>query len=152
MQTSDPNIFAAGDVAEHDGIVRGLWPTAVEQAKVAATNATGGDLRYAAISPATTLKVTGVDLTCVGRFEPESEEETVIALEDPFESRYRKLVVAPDGTIAGAILLGYAIESVGIVDAVKNGRDVSSLLDDLAAGDWSAFDESAEARRLTRTT
>ncbi len=76
----------------------------------------------------------------------------MIALEDPFESRYRKPVVAPDGTIAGAILLGYAIESAGIVDAAKDGRDVSPLLDDLAAGDWSAFDESAEAQRLTRTT
>lgn len=145
MRTSDPSILAAGDVAEHQGLVLGLWPTAVEQAKVAATNATGGGERYESFVPATALKVTGVDLTSVGRLDAASDEETVIVLEEPGESRYRKLVVAADGTIAGAILLGYSRESPGIIEAVKSGRDVRPLLDDLRAGDWSAFTEPVGA-------
>ena len=36
MRTDDPHIFAAGDVAEFEGQVPGLWPTAVAQAEVAA--------------------------------------------------------------------------------------------------------------------
>ena len=39
MQTSDPAIYAAGDIAEHDGVIRGLWLVAVAQAEVAAANA-----------------------------------------------------------------------------------------------------------------
>src|SRR2546422_7709 len=36
MQTSDPAVYAAGDIAEHDGVIHGLWPVAVAQAEVAA--------------------------------------------------------------------------------------------------------------------
>ena len=46
MRSSDPAILAAGDIAEFDGQVPGLWPTAVAQAEVAAENAVGGDKTY----------------------------------------------------------------------------------------------------------
>src|ERR1019366_456980 len=36
MKTNDDRVFAAGDVAEFEGQVAGLWPAAVEQARVAA--------------------------------------------------------------------------------------------------------------------
>jgi NADPH-dependent 2,4-dienoyl-CoA reductase/sulfur reductase-like enzyme/ferredoxin len=142
MQTSDERIFAAGDVAEAEGAAAGLWPTAVEQAEVAAANAVGGEERYAGTMPVTMLKVTGVDLTSVGAIEPTPTGEA-IALEDTAESRYRKLVVE-DGKLVGAILLGYARESPGIVRAVKEQRDVARHLEHLRAGDWSALDENAE--------
>jgi len=142
MQTSDPSIFAAGDAAEHSGLVRGLWPTAVEQAQVAATNATGGDVQYEGSPPATSLKVMGVELTSVGRFEP-GAGDTAIVVEEPGDARYRKLVLAADGSIAGAILLGHSLEAAGIIEAIKSRRDVSPVLDELRAGDWSAFVEPA---------
>jgi nitrite reductase (NADH) large subunit len=142
MRTSDPSIFAAGDIAEAGGAVAGLWPTAVEQAQVAAANATGADHVYAGTLPVTMLKVTGVELTSIGRFEPDGPGEEVIALEDTAESRYRKLVIA-DGTLVGAILLGYAAEAPGIVKAVKEGTDLTPSLEHLRAGDWSIFVEQA---------
>ena len=43
MQTSDPHIFAVGDVVDHQGRRYGLWPASVEQAQVAATRMVGGD-------------------------------------------------------------------------------------------------------------
>lgn len=145
MRTSDPRIFAAGDIAESGAIVAGLWPTAVEQAQVAAANATGGDEIYTGVLPVTMLKVTGVELTSVGRFEPDGPDEEVIALEDTAESRYRKLVLSPDGRIVGAILLGYAVEAPGIVKAVKDGTDLTRWLPQLRAGDWSVFRDQAVA-------
>ena len=144
MRTNDPSIFAAGDAAEHDGAVLGLWPAAVEQAKVAATNATGGSLRYDRFVPATQLKVTGVDLMSVGRFEPQPGDQ-VVMLEEPAEGRYRKLVIAPDGSIAGAVLLGYPVEAAGVVEAAKTGRRIDDALDDLRAGDWSTFSDAPPA-------
>lgn len=136
MRTSDPDIFAAGDAAEYEGNVSGLWPSAVEQARVAAFNALGGDERYEAAPAVTMLKVTGVDLTSIGRFERESDDELEIAFEDVAEQRYRKLVVA-DGRIVGAILLGYPLEASGVVAAVKAGTDVLPFLERLQTGDWS---------------
>ena len=70
MRTSDPEILAAGDVAEHAGRIHGLWPVAVEQAEVAADNAVGGDKAYRGSVPVTMLKVVGIELTSIGRVEP----------------------------------------------------------------------------------
>jgi nitrite reductase (NADH) large subunit len=138
MRSSDPDVYAVGDAAEHGGVVWGLWPTAVEQGRVAGINAVGGNERYGGTLPVTMLKVTGVHLTSIGRFHRESDD-TEIALDDPVETRYRKLVIRPDGTIAGAILLGYALEAPGLVDAVRERRDVTDELDRLRSGDWSTF-------------
>ena len=78
MRTSDPNIFAAGDVAEREEMIHGLWRTAVDQAQVAAANAVGGNETYTGTVPVTMLKVTGVDVTSAGRFEPAGPEDEVI--------------------------------------------------------------------------
>jgi NAD(P)H-nitrite reductase large subunit len=136
MRTSDPNVFAAGDAAEYEGGVSGLWPSAVEQARVAAVNALGGDERYEAQPPVTMLKVTGVDLTSIGRFEAAGPDELELVFEDVAEQRYRKLVVA-DGRIVGAILLGHPLEAPAVVAAVKAGTDVTRWLPQLETGDWS---------------
>ena len=97
-------------------------------------------MQYEGSPPATSLKVTGVELTSVGRVEP-GPGDTAIVLEEPGDARYRTLVLAADGSIAGAILLGHSLEAAGIIDAIKSGRDVMPVLDALRAGDWSAFVE-----------
>jgi nitrite reductase (NADH) large subunit len=137
MRTSDPAIFAAGDIAEFEGRTWGLWPTAVEQGRIAALNALGADERYVDTPPVTMLKVTGADLLSAGRFEPEEGDEVVV-LEDPVDHRYRKLVVR-DGAIVGAIVFGYPLEGPGVAAAMKSGRDLSPQLDALRSGDWSGF-------------
>jgi NADPH-dependent 2,4-dienoyl-CoA reductase/sulfur reductase-like enzyme/ferredoxin len=141
MRTSDPAIFAAGDVAEFDRAVLGLWPTAVEQAEVAAENALGGDRAYAGSVPVTILKVVGIELTSIGRFEPAAHDEEVIALEDESHQRYRKLVIDAEGRIAGAILLGYSREVAAVRTAITRGWDVRGQLDMLRAGRWDVLAE-----------
>ena len=143
MQTNLPGVFASGDVAEHRGIVYGLWPVAVEQGKIAAINAVSHpDLHktYQGIIPVTMLKVVGVELTSIGRIVPESDEEIVIALQDVREHRYRKLIIA-EGKIVGAILFGYPLFAPVITDAVKKGRDVASYISALNDGDWDVLKE-----------
>ncbi len=140
MATSAPEIFAAGDVAEVDGQLLGLWPVAVEQARIAAHNATGGAEQYRAAAPVTALKVVGIDVTSVGRVEPRSPDEIVIAHENEVEYRYRKLVIA-QGAIVGAILIGYPQDAPAVTAAVKAGRAVDALLDALRAGRWEVLAE-----------
>ena len=144
MRTSDPNIFAAGDVAERKEMIYGLWRTAVDQAQVAAANAVGGNETSTGTVPVTMLKVTGVDVASAGRFEPAGPEDEVIAQEDVAEGRYRKLVVT-DGRVVGAILLGYAVEAPAVVKAVKECQDVTAWLERLRAGDWSLFADEVQA-------
>ena len=95
--------------------MHGLWPVAVEQAEVAADNAVGGDKAYRGSIPFTMLKVVGVELTSVGRFEEQPGDE-VVALEEP-GGKYRKLVIE-DGRIVGAILLGYSAEVAAVRTAI----------------------------------
>jgi nitrite reductase (NADH) large subunit len=139
MQTSDPSVFAAGDVAEHNGMVLGLWPIAAKQAEVAAANALGGEETLTAELPATILKGVGLELSAVGQVEPKPGEE-VILIEEAGQRSYRKLVLA-DGRVVGAVILGHHPESLtAATTAVK--REL--VLDDEAraavqAGDWSVL-------------
>jgi len=88
--------------------------------------------------PVTMLKVVGAQLTSIGRIEPLHGDQS-IALEDVAKHRYRRLLIGTDGRIAGAILLGYPIDTVSVHEAVKRGADVSDRLDALSAGDWSVL-------------
>jgi nitrite reductase (NADH) large subunit len=150
MRTNDPAIFAAGDVVEYNGQTPGLWPVAVSQAEVAAANAVAlpnaTPLLYKESPPVTMLKVVGVDLTSIGRFQSETEEQKandiIIAIEEADEHRYRKLVIH-QGQIVGAILLGHPQEAPGVTAAVKDGIDVRPHLAALKAGDWRALRELA---------
>ncbi len=147
MQTSSPDIFAAGDVAEFRGKLLGLWPVAVDQAEVVAINAVGGDQTYQEVIPTTTLKVAGVDLTSIGRFDAETAQETVIALEDAENYRYRKLVISK-GKIVGAILLGHPEDAPAVLAAIKEEKDVSVIVHELRAGNWQVLNDIEQAVSL----
>ena len=145
MRTQDHAILAAGDVAEHAGRVHGLWPVAVAQAEVAADNAVGGRKEYRGSVPFTMLKVVGVELTSVGRFEEQATDE-VIVLEEP-GGRYRTLVIE-DGRIVGAILLGHSAEVAAVRTAIDRGFPVGGVMDALRAGRWTALAELSGERPL----
>jgi len=137
MQASVPGVFAAGDVAEHNGMLLGLWPIAAKQAEVAAVNAIGGDERLIAEVPATILKGVGLDVAAVGRTEP-GPGDLVIVTED--QGRYRRPVLT-EGHVCGAVLLGHHPQDLAAATtAVKR----QLVLDDDArsavqAGDWSVL-------------
>lgn len=135
MRTSLPGILAAGDVAEQQGKVAGLWANAVSQAETAAVNAIGGNQVCKPPLPATTLKVVGIDLTSIGRIEPNYPEDKVIIFNNEAEYRYGKVVIS-DNKIVGAILLGFPREVPVITAAIKDGTNVTSYLDKLTAGNW----------------
>ncbi|MDA0184649.1 FAD-dependent oxidoreductase [Solirubrobacter phytolaccae] len=120
MRTEDPHILAAGDVAEFDKQTPGLWPTAVAQAEVAAENAAGGEKTYVPAPPVTMLKVVGVELASIGRFEPQPDDEVIV---HEGAGTYRKLLVA-DNRIVGAILLGPGNDVASLRAAITQGREV----------------------------
>jgi nitrite reductase (NADH) large subunit len=147
MMTSDPHIFAAGDVTEHEGRVHGLWPASMEQAHVAATNLLGGDLRYAGAVPPAKLKVPEVDLLSVGETEAQGDGYRALSFQDRDPRRYRKLVLK-DGKVRGAILIGHAELAEPVTRAVEANMDVTPVLASLERGDWSVLSEPSLDRRV----
>lgn len=138
MQTSDPAIYAAGDVAECEGRVVGLWPAGVAQARVAAANLLGGDMHYEATNPPVKLKVAGIDLLSVGQSSASMEGEREVHASSEGSRRYRKLVLHDD-RLVGAILIGYPDLADAVTTAVEARREVSHLLPALERGDWAVL-------------
>jgi NADPH-dependent 2,4-dienoyl-CoA reductase/sulfur reductase-like enzyme/ferredoxin len=141
LRTSDPAVYAAGEVAEVDGELIGLWPQSARQGEVAGVNAVGGSSVYEP-SPATArLKVAGAEVASIGRFEATEPGVVVIVREEDDAASYRKLVVN-DGRAVGAILIGHPLELPAVQRAIEEGRDVSDVVEQLRAGDWSVLDRA----------
>jgi nitrite reductase (NADH) large subunit len=139
MQTQIPNVFAAGDVAEHAGRVLGLWPTATEQARVAAVNALGGTAVVSTQMPAMILKDVGLDLFSIGRLDAKPNDQ-VIVVDRPAIPSYRRLVLFQDWVIGAVILGHHPAELASAQKAVRNGIRLSAAAQRaLRSGDWSVL-------------
>jgi nitrite reductase (NADH) large subunit len=124
MRTSDSSILAAGDVAEHRGVVYGLWPIALEQGAVAGANAAGADRSFCGAQPANQLKVLDLPVFSVGQFAPGDAADTVVEHRDG--SAYRHLV-CHDGALVGANLIGDMRLAGAIKSAIETGQQLAEL-------------------------
>lgn len=126
MRSSDPDIFAVGECAEHDGIVHGLVGPGFEQALVAADAIAGeGDARYGGSTPATKLKVLGAEVFSMGDFESAEQLPGVRSLiwRDDAAGLYRRVLVGRDRLIA-ALGVGDWPEATRLQQAVAEGAVV----------------------------
>lgn len=142
MKTSDPHIYAAGDIVQYRSEIPGLWPIAVEQAEVAAANVVGDKKTYAPRPHVTILKGIGLSATATGDVDGRKGDEILVREPPPDEVRYLKLVIRNE-ILVGAVLLGNWAEATSVVDAVVSERNVSMILPALRAGDMSPFGEVA---------
>ena len=127
LRTNKQDIYAAGDVAEFQGMPYGIWPAAMEQGRIAGTNMAGGDITYEGTTMANTLKVVGVDLASAGNIDVDNEFESRV-LSD--EKTYKKIVLE-DNRIIGCIMLGETKGFNRITKAMAEKRDVSQIKDKL---------------------
>jgi nitrite reductase (NADH) large subunit len=135
LRTSDPDIFAVGECAEHRGRTYGLVAPLYEMAKVCADHLTAGDVchsAYAGSILSTKLKVTGVDLFSAGNFDV-SEDAAEMVFHDTARQSYKKLVLR-DGKIDGVVLYGDVTDGQWYLDMLRRGEDVSPFRDALLFG------------------
>lgn len=125
LETSVPNVYAAGDCVEHRGVYYGIWPAAEEQGRVAGINMAGGQASYAGTVMSNQLKVLGIDLLAAGQIDPDGLLDSEVVF-DPERSIYRKLVYKED-KIVGAILLGDTSGHKKILEALEKGRSLGPL-------------------------
>ncbi|MCU1656884.1 MAG: FAD/NAD(P)-binding oxidoreductase [Pseudonocardiales bacterium] len=111
LRTSDPDIFAIGECAEHRGRLSGLVAPVWEQARVAADVVArpDGGSAYHGSPVVTRLKADGIELISLGDGFVESHQDDnnveLIHFTDSRRGVYQKLVVRDD-RLSGAILLG----------------------------------------------
>lgn len=124
MQTSDPAIFAIGDVAERAGQPSGLWPIAAAQARTAAAALLGGEDCYRTPPLLLLLKCDGIDLRSYGDVEPREGDRVLCAEQD--QDVWWKLILR-DGALAGAVFVGPPRSSRDFTGALKAGADLPAL-------------------------
>jgi len=142
LTTSDPNIFALGECAEHRGCVYGLVEPANGQARILARRLAGDrSAVYVGSSPATNLKVSGVNLFSAGDFI-EGPSSNVLLFEDDGAGIYKKLLIEND-RLKGVVLFGDTADGLWYQDLIRSGADVSHLRDTLAFGPSLALPQAA---------
>ncbi len=125
LRTNQPDIYAAGDVSEFQGVPYGIWPAAMEQGKIAGSNMAGSDIQYDGTTMANSLKVAGIDLASAGNIDAENEFESRVVMD---ENIYRKVVIK-DNQIIGCIMLGETEGFNRITQMMAEKQDASQIED-----------------------
>jgi nitrite reductase (NADH) large subunit len=108
-RTSDPAIFAIGEVASFEGRCVGLVAPGYAMAEVVATRLLGGDATFPGYDLSTKLKLSGVDVASFGDAFATTPGALDVVYADPVAGVYKKLVLSDDAkTLLGGVLVGDA--------------------------------------------
>ncbi|CAL1126061.1 unnamed protein product [Cladocopium goreaui] len=146
LRTSDPNIYAVGEVASHDGMVYGLWKPGSEQAEVLAATlgSPSAGLRYHGSDLSTKLKLLGVNVASFGESaafwqgrtyqllrDDEKPPMCVRSVLDASSGTYRKLIFKrmPGGSrkLLGGILINSLDDYHSLCDIARCGKELWGL-------------------------
>lgn len=127
LQTSDPSIFAAGEIAQWRGQMWGITLAAEQQAEVAARFIAGDVTQpYQGSVSMNILKMEGLHLCSIGLAEtPENDSryEEIVFI-DKAKRYYKKCIVHQD-RLVGAILVGDKNEFQEFRELIANGIELS---------------------------
>ena len=133
MKTDSADIYAAGDVAEFENRLLGIWPAAMDQGKAAGLNMAGADMIYKGTTMSNTLKVAGIDLASAGDIDAENRLESEVFTDNQV---YKKLVIDND-KIVGCIMLGDKKGFNKITRAMSEKKNVSHLKDQILSKEFN---------------
>jgi nitrite reductase (NADH) large subunit len=98
---------------------------------------------YTGTVPSTTLKIVGIDLTCLGESRVEGDEYDIYRHTDGKNGIYKRATVR-NGKLVGAILLGDTRDTRHLQQLIVAEKDVSSYGEQLVNG---TLDLQALARK-----
>lgn len=146
LRSSDPNIYAVGEVASHDGMVYGLWKPGSEQAEVLAATlgSPSAGLRYHGSDLSSKLKLLGVNVASFGESaafwqgrtyqllrDDEKPSMCVRSVLDASSGTYRKLIFKrmPGGSrkLLGGILINSLDDYHSLCDLARCGKELWGL-------------------------
>jgi ferredoxin-nitrate reductase len=126
LQTSNPNIYALGEIAEWNGQLFGITPAAEQQASIAAQSL-AGDLAavYKGSVVLNILKFPGIELCSVGLTKsPNTTEYEEVLFIDKTNRYYKKCIIRND-RLVGTILLGDKGEFTEFKNLIEKGTELS---------------------------
>ncbi|WP_163765644.1 nitrite reductase large subunit NirB [Mycolicibacterium parafortuitum] len=107
--TSDPDIYAIGEVAAIEGRCYGLVGPGYTSAEVVADRLLGGAAEFPEADMSTKLKLLGVDVASFGDAMGTTPDSLAVAVNDAVNQTYAKLILSDDArTLLGGILVGDA--------------------------------------------
>ena len=154
MQTSNDDIFAAGDVAQAYDMVSGvkrpipILPLAARQGRIAALNMLGMDVKYKGGFAMNSISIGKVSFISMGIVD--SDELEVLSIKRGDE--YRKFLIDSDNRLKGMILVNN-VEKAGMFNwMIQNRFDVSWIKDTFLNSDfgWKYFNKAFRVLRLDR--
>ncbi|ORW94021.1 nitrite reductase [Mycobacterium szulgai] len=114
-RTSDPDIYAVGEVAAIEGVCYGLVGPGYTSAEVVADRLLDGAAEFPEADLSTKLKLLGVDVASFGDAMGITENCLEVAVNDAVNRTYAKLVLSDDAkTLLGGVLVGDA-SSYGVL-------------------------------------
>ncbi|MDF1822104.1 MAG: nitrite reductase large subunit NirB [Alcanivoracaceae bacterium] len=107
-RTSDPDIYAIGEVALWNGRIYGLVAPGYEMARGLAAHLAGADTPcFQGADMSTKLKLLGVEVGSIGDAHARTEGAHTCLFEDSTAGIYKKLVISADSQkLIGAVLIG----------------------------------------------
>lgn len=127
LQTSDPSIYAIGEIAEFKGFLYGITAAAEQQAEIVARHLSGDIAHYYEGSLLMNiLKMHGTDLVSLGLAEAPSDNPAYeeILFIDKAKRYYKKCIIHND-KLVGAILIGDKSEFLEFRDLIQNKIELS---------------------------
>jgi nitrite reductase (NADH) large subunit len=141
LRTNDPDIYAAGDLAEHLGMVYGTWAPSQFQGTIAGMNAAGEAAIFSGIPRSNTLKVLGVELFSIGLVHPDDASYRIFEEEN---GHYQQFIFR-DSHLVGAILVG----DTSIAPTLKKLIETNASCTELLAGANLASEIHASIAAMT---
>jgi nitrite reductase (NADH) large subunit len=125
LRTSNPDIYAVGDVAEHDGIRYGSWNPAMYMGKIAGMNAAGVPTEFGGIPRSHMIKVVGKPMLSIGIVH--AADGSYRAVEDHADNGYRMFMFR-DGRFVGCLLIGKLKLLKPVRKAIQARLDMREIL------------------------
>lgn len=113
LQTSDPDIYAIGECALHEGMIYGLVAPGYRMAEAAVAHLleSSEPSTFAGADMSTKLKLMGVDVASIGNPGAQGDHIHSVEILDRPSLVYKRLLIDSNtNTLAGAILVGNADE------------------------------------------
>lgn len=165
LQTNDPDIFAAGDVAQaYDplsgrSVLDSLWNPARDQGHVAGLNMAGRKTAYLKSPPFNVTRLAGLTTTIIGTVGRGQDEDVlgiargdsetwrelpdVIVAQNGFDINHMRLLIG-EKKLIGAVLMGDQTLSWPLQKMVEGGADISSIREKLMVPDAPIADLIAD--------
>lgn len=165
LQTNDPDIYAAGDVAQvYDpntgrSVLDSLWQPARQQGRIAGLNMTGQETLYVKSAPFNVTRLAGLTTTIIGAVGRGRDEDLIgiargdsetwrqlpeaIVAQTGFEVNRLRVLVG-EKTLLGAIVMGDQKLSFPLEKIITENLDITPIREKLLAPNASIANVIAE--------